>query len=190
MVYPIGLSEWQAAAEADIATRAAAASPAFTGTPTAPTASSGTNTTQIATTAFVTAVSPTAWTDWTPTFSGMTVGNGTVFAKYRTIDGMCWIWVKYQRGSTSTHPGNISFTLPVTADSSGAFPIRVPGSVYDSDLGEDYAILGETSGADCILRIPTVTGSYLEQYPQITSAVPFTWATGDRFYLFGAYPTV
>lgn len=39
-------------------TRAALASPAFTGTPTAPTATAGTNTTQIATTAFVTAAVP------------------------------------------------------------------------------------------------------------------------------------
>lgn len=39
-------------------TRAALASPAFTGTPTAPTAASGTNTTQLATTAFVVANTP------------------------------------------------------------------------------------------------------------------------------------
>ena len=39
--------------------KADAASPALTGTPTAPTATAGTNTTQIATTAFVQAAIPT-----------------------------------------------------------------------------------------------------------------------------------
>ena len=43
-------------------TRAALASPALTGTPTAPTATAGTNTTQLATTAFVTAAVPAAAT--------------------------------------------------------------------------------------------------------------------------------
>lgn len=40
---------------ADLAAKAALASPAFTGTPTAPTAAAGTSTTQLATTAFVAA---------------------------------------------------------------------------------------------------------------------------------------
>jgi hypothetical protein len=43
----------KAASDAALALKAALASPAFTGTPTAPTAAGGTNTTQIATTAFV-----------------------------------------------------------------------------------------------------------------------------------------
>jgi hypothetical protein len=55
-------------------TRAALASPTFTGTPTAPTATGGTNTTQIATTAFVAAAIPTnnvkAWVNFN--------GTGTV----------------------------------------------------------------------------------------------------------------
>lgn len=43
------------ALQTSVAAKAPAASPAFTGTPTAPTASSGTSTTQVATTAFVAA---------------------------------------------------------------------------------------------------------------------------------------
>lgn len=51
-------------------TRAALASPTFTGTPAAPTATAGTNTTQLATTAFVTTAVSTKANIASPTFTG------------------------------------------------------------------------------------------------------------------------
>lgn len=56
----------------DLAAKAALASPALTGTPTAPTAANGTNTTQIATTAFVLANGSSG-----TSLTGMLKGNGT-----------------------------------------------------------------------------------------------------------------
>lgn len=60
--------------------KAALASPAFTGTPTAPTATSGTNTTQLATTAFVQSAIASTALSWSAQASSFfaAVGNGYV----------------------------------------------------------------------------------------------------------------
>ena len=56
-----------------------AASPAFTGTPTAPTASGGTNTTQLATTAFVTTADNLKANLASPAFTGSGSTNATTY---------------------------------------------------------------------------------------------------------------
>ena len=54
------------------------------------------------------------WQDWTPTYSGMTVGNGTVLARYcqigKTVVGT-WQWTL---GTTSNIAAGIVISLPVT----------------------------------------------------------------------------
>jgi hypothetical protein len=63
---------------ADLALKAALASPALTGVPTAPTATVGTNTTQLATTAFVLANAGGGGSDATLTFTDITTNNVSI----------------------------------------------------------------------------------------------------------------
>jgi hypothetical protein len=57
-----------------------------------------------------------AWSSWTPTVVNMTVGNGTVTAKYTQIGKIVHWRVKVVTGSTTSYTAtNATFTLPVTA---------------------------------------------------------------------------
>ena len=83
-----------------------AASPAFTGTPTAPTATAGTNTTQLATTEFANAAGGLVFVKSQAVGSG--VGSVTVSSAFSaTYDNYV---VVYQGGTVST-PANINLAL-------------------------------------------------------------------------------
>lgn len=56
-----------------------------------------------------------AWASWTPTWTNLTIGNGTNDAKYIQI-GKTVIWrLVFDFGSTTSISGNPIFSLPVTS---------------------------------------------------------------------------
>lgn len=96
-----------------------AASPAFTGTPTAPTAADGTNTTQLATTAHVqTALG--SWQDWTPAplSSIGTITSYTSGGRYIRIKNTVILKFSIAISNKGTGDGTLVIPLPVTAHSS------------------------------------------------------------------------
>jgi hypothetical protein len=63
----------------------------------------------------------TAWEAYTPTISNITIGNGTVTAKYRRIGNNLQAWIDFQSGTTTTYSNtDWTFTIPsgLTIDSS------------------------------------------------------------------------
>lgn len=123
----------------------------------------------------------TAWSSWTPTWTNLSVGNGTVVAKYRQIGKLVFCRVSLIFGSTTTVSGLIEFSFPVTS-------VAYAGTV-GTPLG--VARLYDTSASALypgqILRISTTlggvviggAGTYVNEV--LTAAtVPFTWATGDE----------
>ena len=166
-----------------------AASPAFTGTPTAPTATAGTNTTQLATTAFVTAgiAAVGVSTSFTPSITNLTIGNGTRSGTYVQVNKTVYFQTKVTFGSTTTLTGNADLTLPVAPVGVSTFDaINVtcnfvknsPTAIY---LG--YAIIvGST-----IRVLATLTNSTYAVQSDIGATVPFTWGTGDVISIAGNY---
>ena len=160
-----------------------AASPAFTGTPTAPTATAGTNTTQLATTAFVTAgintIGATS-TTYTPVWYGAiapAIGNGTLTGRYFKIQKIVFVEILFSPGSTTTFgTGTYFFSLPVTARA-GLFGFMSNGvaRLYDSSTG--LATFAQTGfyNADY-----TKVMVYLEPVGQVGQTTPFTWAQSDE----------
>lgn len=61
----------------------------------------------------------TSWTSqsWTPTWGNLSVGNGTVTAKYTLIGKVCIATLNITFGSTTSVSGFINFTLPVNFSS-------------------------------------------------------------------------
>lgn len=57
------------------------------------------------------------WTAYTPTITGMTLGNGTADFKYSEIGKTVFVQGRITFGSTSSMSSNPTFTLPVTATS-------------------------------------------------------------------------
>lgn len=68
-----------------------------------------------------------AWNTWTPTWTNLTVGNGTVASnKYIKVGKVVHATYHLTLGSTSSVTGALSFTLPVTSASlTATLPIGI-----------------------------------------------------------------
>jgi len=89
------------------------------------------------------AVSAGAWTAYTPTWTNLTVGNGTVTAAYTQIGKTVMGKIHIAAGSTSSITGSVpTFTLPVTAATFGSNnPNIVIGQGWYQDAGVAYYAL-------------------------------------------------
>jgi hypothetical protein len=119
-----------------------------------------------------------AWATYTPTVTGITLGNGTVLGRYRlvgkTVNGI----IEFTWGTTSSMVGFPTFTLaPVNAplNATGGRPAKV---VF-FNAGNNYFIGGcvLTSSAVAVAGIPANTTGALTA---LTATTPFTWHAGDK----------
>lgn len=128
-----------------------------------------------------------AWTSWTPTWTNLTVGNGTVTAKYQQIGKTAFFRVAVVFGSTTTVDAlNVMLTLPVNR---AAFA----GSDFHQVLGQ--ARYKDASGNPCegFVLATDVVSKVLPAYYSVSGSLltglglsataPFTWATGDEIHL-------
>jgi hypothetical protein len=120
------------------------------------------------------ASAPTAWTAYTPTFTGLTLGNGVVTGAYqvvgKTVNFRCGVtW-----GSTTAATGVWFPSVPVTALSNFTSP--TVGFIFDNS-----AVLWNA----CTY----VPGSYLiaGASGRINATIPWTWAVGDIVEVSGTY---
>lgn len=121
-----------------------------------------------------------AWSSWTPTFTNLTVGNGTLTARYIQIGKTVFARLGFVFGNTSAVSGAVTFTLPVTAAALVAGSnMDIVGSALmtdnSSNLNNGYVALNSTTKA--ILRGETASGTYVN-LTDLSSTIPVTWATG------------
>ena len=127
-------------------------------------------------------VGQTAWAAWTPTWTNVTVGNGTVTAKYLQIGKMVWFRLSFVLGSTSAIAGTASFTLPVTSVShAGTASTQPIGKVMLVDTGTNQLLGTLTWASTTTARISwdDVDASNVIR-TAISATVPFTWAATDE----------
>lgn len=131
-----------------------------------------------------------AWTTWTPTFTNLTVGNGTVSARHAQIrDKTYAIAVKVTLGSTSSVALNASFTIPFTLFDA-SLRCMGSGSITDTSAGIPYeSRLYVKSATEFYFGITQVSGSYIIQRG-VNSTIPITFATGDIIYVEGIIEVV
>lgn len=126
------------------------------------------------------------WTDYTPTTTNITVGNGALAFSYRRSDKLVEVKGRFLLGSTSAMGTSPTFSLPVNAidgyDIEGG-----SGSCQLSDATgpRAYGRLFYSSGAVGLLALAT-SGSYATGAP-VTATVPFTWAVNDHVTLHAIY---
>lgn len=131
-----------------------------------------------------------AWTSWTPTWTNLTVGNGTVSAKYIKIGRFVRFQIVLIFGSTTSISGSVSLSFPITAvdpgDSGGIHPL---GQVTLSDNGTAQydAVLKFSTTSLAVIKGKTVSGSDLRNDTDLSSTSPFTWVTNDALHINGAY---
>jgi hypothetical protein len=117
------------------------------------------------------------YTNWTPTFTNLTVGNGTLVGRYAQSGKLVHAWFKLTFGSTSAVTGNTTITLPVSAASSGG-SIRGTGAILDAGVRwfTAAADINGTSQATIVAVGANLNNAY-EDY--LSSTVPMTWTTND-----------
>jgi hypothetical protein len=140
---------------------------------------------------------PTMWQRqlWTPTFAGGWVqGNGTFdISEYYDLGTLWFLRVHFTRGSTTTVGGALRIELPEPPSS--VFTINEDrlnrsafGEISDISAGQSWRGFWR----------PVISNTFIEFRPhsapsttqigtggQVTSTVPFTWATGDTWMLEG-----
>lgn len=128
------------------------------------------------------AVPSYSWTSYTPTWTNLTVGNGTVYAKYFKVDKAITVYVKLTFGSTTSISGAVvQFTVPeaTTTDWQYAPIFLWQAGDYGSNSYAGNAYF-EGSNTKVGLYIWKANATYIStSVDAITSTVPHTWATND-----------
>lgn len=118
-----------------------------------------------------------AWASWTPTWTNLAVGDGTVVAKFIQIGKTVIARLSLDIGSTTSITGVITFSLPVTSVAYSASQTIGVGTGFDGATGYSL-ILTWQSTTTAALAAQDSSGTYVVQ-TGANATVPFTWGTGD-----------
>lgn len=125
-----------------------------------------------------------AWTSFTPTWTGLTIGNATVDAKYMQIGKTVHFFISATMGSTTTFSGAFTATLPVTARIGAEY--RFPIGMKDVSAGNNY--FGTTFNHSTTVMNLAMTGGANGLLPGTLGPTgPFTWAVSDLLTISGTY---
>jgi hypothetical protein len=123
-----------------------------------------------------------AWTTWTPTFANLTVGNGTVTARYQQVGKTVNFEFRFVMGSTSSMGSTPNFTLPVSSALTPSYFV-----CFISDVGTGSFVGGADCNATNAYPFVTKTDSTYGGIGYLSATQPMTWVTGDNFVIRGTY---
>lgn len=124
-----------------------------------------------------------AWTSYTPTWTNLTVGNGTNVGAFVRVGKLVAFRAQITFGSTTSVTGGLSVSFPVTAKAAN-------GGTFSSTFisaGNTYApaiIYGDTGGLG--LFAPSASGAYVVAV-NTSSSIPFSWKSTDIIFAGGVY---
>lgn len=128
------------------------------------------------------------WDSFTPTWTNITVGNGTNSGHYIKLGTTVFFRVRFKMGSGSSMGTDPALTLPVTASSNYTSTFHIIGTGHIQDFG--------TNSPMACMRISNTTTANLYCYNSsstylllggINSTTPMTWTTNDSFDIQGMY---
>ena len=124
-----------------------------------------------------------AWTAYTPTLTGFTLGNGTITGRYMRVQKWCRWQALFTFGSSSAAASAAPvFTLPPSATLSSSWPTLAEiGRATFFDTGT------ATYSAPVRIASPTTVGCNIHGTSGIhttpSTTTPFTWTTGDAIFI-------
>lgn len=124
-----------------------------------------------------------AWTSWTPSWTNLTVGNGTVTAKYRENSDTVDVILTLVFGSTTSVTGHVKLTPPINASSKGF--IYLNGQYRDTGSGDTMVWLQAENSTTFALSWANVAN--VAWLSPTYNTTPWTWATNDEINLFFTY---
>jgi hypothetical protein len=117
-------------------------------------------------------------TAYTPTFTNLTLGNGTLTADFYRVQNVVSVAVNVVFGSTTSISGDVTVTLPIARAAAAGLQLS---TVLLGDTGTaNYigTILFGGTLSSVVMRTPAVSGSNLIMQ-NLSATVPFTWITTD-----------
>lgn len=122
------------------------------------------------------------WQTWTPTWTNLTVGNGTIVARYNQTGKTVNAHIELTFGSTTSISGQVDFTLPITASSTYLGNNQIgTGSLEDFGITiyDPWIITsGGSPTTKCVIHVKNAAGTYVS-FTALSSTIPFTWGNGD-----------
>jgi hypothetical protein len=124
------------------------------------------------------------WTSFTPTWYGLTVGNGTQNSSYLQIGDIVFCNIYFKLGSTSSVTAELGFLLPVGASGTAfenGFGSPFTGWANDNGTG-NWPLWGAIyqDGASSKTYIYAIrANTTYGQIDSTSSTIPFTWANTD-----------
>ena len=115
------------------------------------------------------------WTTYTPSNTGITVGNGTQTARYVKIGKTVTVSYRIVLGSTSSFSGGIYVGLPSTNNSFANCVVNCT----DAGTGNFLAVGAADSGQGSVLIRPNKANATYATWDDNLTAM-FTWATNDE----------
>jgi len=119
------------------------------------------------------------WTSYTPTFTGLTVGNGNLQFGYTQINKIVHVVGVMYFGSTTSIASTPVMSLPVNRYSSA---LEALGTGYLGDTGTGTYMmfpLSQTTNGVILFGANHTVGSFIIE-GGINATSPFTWTANDR----------
>jgi hypothetical protein len=132
-------------------------------------------------TAFVPAVSIGAWISYTPTTSNLTLGNGTITAKYNVVGKTIFLAIRFVLGSTSAISGSPTFTLPSGFTSAPLSTFSPVGTGLATISSTSYIMTSVAISSNRVAAVVNNASGTYASGTDISSTIPATWATGSIY---------
>ena len=119
-----------------------------------------------------------AYTSWTPTLTNITLGNGTINAKYVQIGKLVHATISFTWGSTTSSSGTWYFSFPVTCATSGSTYIGTCRLLDAGTANYPGMILVENSTS--FVPLAQYAANTWVETSNVGTTTPFTWTTNDN----------
>lgn len=126
------------------------------------------------------------WQTWTPTVSALTVGNGTLVARYSQIGKVINFKLRFTFGSTSSISNSPTFSLPIASVASSSGIALGTALIIDSGTTYPTPACAVVADSNVVVRAIRVNATYIEAI-DMSSTIPWTWAINDIIDVAGTY---
>jgi hypothetical protein len=124
---------------------------------------------------------------WTPTFTNLSLGNGTLTARYGTSGKFTHFELFLTFGSTTSVTGVIKFTLPTTPKNKATDQAQyVPTMMLDAGTQIFFGMTQIPQSGPAEVYATLANQTYVER-SGTSATVPFTWTTNDELIIVGNY---
>jgi hypothetical protein len=125
------------------------------------------------------------WTSYTPTLTNLTLGNGTLVARYALVGKTMFFYFQFSLGSTSAVGSGPTISFPAGITSAQANNAPFGWGTTSSISGTRYAfVVYQNASTAYSPRALNASGTYIV-HQDFSSTVPVTWATGHTIYFNG-----